>query len=60
LNSTIASDRVREKELQERIANLLAKEAQLNERKKKVQTQIDELADKMGKISKIKSEMSSI
>ncbi len=60
LNTSIDSEREREKVLQEKIAALIAKEAQLNERKKKLQTQIDDLADRMGKVSKIKSEMSSI
>ncbi|HIG52107.1 TPA: hypothetical protein EYQ19_01665 [Candidatus Pacearchaeota archaeon] len=57
---SIGGDRKKEKELQQRIARLIEKEAKLNQRKKILQTKIDRVADKMNKISKIKSEMSDI
>ena len=59
-SSAIDVDRDLEKSLQERIARLLAKEARLNEKKKKLVTQIDQVSDKLNKVSKIKSEMSDI
>jgi len=49
-----------EKELQERIARLLEKEAGLIERKKNTQVKIDRLSDKLGKIGKIKLEMADV
>ncbi len=58
--SAIDVDREKEKELQNKIAALIEKEAQLNQRKKNLQTKIDRVADKMNKVSKIKSEMADI
>ena len=60
LDFAIGSDRTKQKELEERIARLIEKEAQLTERKKRMQSELDRVADKIGKISKIKSEMSNI
>lgn len=59
-SSTINFDREKEKELQEKIAKLIEKEAKLNQKKKELESKIDSVSDKMGKISKIKSEMSEI
>ena len=59
-SSAINVDRDMEKKLQQRIALLLEKETNLNHKKKLLQTKIDSVSDKMGKISKIRSEMSDI
>jgi len=53
-------DHQKEKELQKKIAALAEKEASLNQKKKGLQMKIDKLSDKLGKISKIKSEMADI
>lgn len=53
-------DRTKEKELQEKIARLMEKEASLNARKKKLESQIDTVSDKISKITKIESEMKDI
>lgn len=58
--SAIDSDRDKQKRLQQRIASLIEKEAKLNQQKKTLQTKIDRVADKVNKISKIKSEMSDV
>lgn len=58
--SAINVDRSKERELQQKIASLIDREAKLNQRKKSLQVKIDSLSDKLGKISKIKSEMSDI
>ncbi len=60
VTSVIDFDREKEKELQQKIASLLAKAASLTEKKKRLETQLDKLSDKMSKISKIKSEMADI
>lgn len=60
VSSAINVDRTVEKQLQERIARLNEKEAQLAGKKKKLQTNLDSIADKMNKVSKIKSEMSDL
>ena len=39
---------------------LIEKEAKLNQKKNNLQTKIDRVSDKLGKISKIKSEMADI
>ena len=57
---SIGGDRKKERELQQRIARLIEKEAKLNQRKKLLQTKIDRVSDKMNKISKIRSEMSDL
>ena len=59
-SSEVDRDRTKEKELQERIARLVEQEAHLSERKKKLQTSLDMVSDKMNKISKIKSEMTEL
>lgn len=56
----IDSDQESQKNLQKKIAILAEKEARLVEKKKSLQMKSDALTDKMGKISKIKSEMSDI
>src|SRR3989344_2301276 len=58
--SEIDNDRTKGKELQEKIARLAEQEAHLNEKKKKLQSSLDSVSDKMNKISKIKSEMSDL
>lgn len=60
ISSTLNVDRGKERELQERIAKLIEKEARLNEKKKSLQAKIDGVSDKIGKISKIKTEMADI
>lgn len=60
VGTAIDVDRSKERELQQRIAILIEKEAKLNQRKKNLQTKIDRVADKVNKISKIKSEMADI
>lgn len=59
-SSAIDVDRDRERELQQKIAKLIDKEAKLNQKKKNLETKIEKLSDKIGKISKIKSEMADI
>jgi len=59
-SSAIDVDREKERELQQRIANLLEREAELNKKKKNLQTKIDKVSDKANKISKIKAEMADI
>lgn len=58
--SNIDVDHGKEKELQEKIAKLIEKEASLNQKKKDLQTKIEKVSDKMNKITKIKSEMSDV
>lgn len=60
ISSAINVDREKEKELQQKIAKLIEKEAKLNQRKKNLQAKIDSVSDKINKISKIKSEMGDI
>ena len=59
-SSAIDVDRRAERELQKKIARLIERESRLNQRKKKIQTKIDRVADKLNKINKIRSEMSDI
>ena len=60
VSSSIEVDRDREKELQRKIAQLIEKEAKFNDKRKHLQMKIDDVSDKITKISKIKSEMSDI
>ncbi len=60
ISSDMDVDRVKERELQEKIAKLIEREAKLNQEKKNLEVKIDKIADKIGKISKIKSEMSDL
>ncbi len=60
VSQTLDVDRVKERELQEQFASIVEKEARLNERKKNLQTKIDNISNKMVKMSKIKSEMSDV
>tara|TARA_Y100000034_G_scaffold20974_2_gene24075 strand:+ start:1068 stop:1421 length:354 start_codon:yes stop_codon:yes gene_type:complete len=52
--------RQQERALQQRIARIIEKQARLNQRKKSLQVKIDRDADKINKISKIRSEISDI
>ncbi len=60
VSSAIEVDHDREKELQRKMAQLIEKEAKLNDKRKHLQMNIDDVSDKITKISKIKSEMSDI
>jgi len=60
ISSDMDVDRGKERELQEKIAKLIEREAKLNQEKKNLEVKIDKIADKIGKISKIKSEMSEL
>jgi len=60
ISTAINVDRSKEKELQEKIAKLIQREASLNERKKKLESDIDRLSEKINKVSKIKAEMKDI
>lgn len=60
ISSAIDVDRDLEKQFEEKIARLLEKEATLNQKKKKAQLSIDQVSDKLNKVSKIKSEMSDL
>ncbi len=60
VSSSINVDRNMEKQLQEKLARLNEREAQLTGKKKKLQTNLDSIADKINKVSKIKSEMSDL
>lgn len=58
--SAIEVDREKEKQLQEKIAKLIEREAGLNQKRKIIQSKVDKVSDKLNKITKIKSEMSDI
>ncbi len=60
VSSAINIDRKLEKQLQHKIANLVEKEAELNQQKKNLQTKIEKISDSLSKISKIKSEMADV
>jgi chromosome segregation ATPase len=60
VSSAVNIDRNVEKQLQEKIARLSEREAQLSGKKKKLQTNLDSISDKMNKVSKIKSEMADL
>jgi len=60
VSSAINVDRQMEKELQQKVARLIEREANLNQRRKNLQVKIDRAADKMSKITKIRSEMADI
>ncbi len=60
ISGAINVDRSKEKELQERIAKLIQREASLNERKKKLESDIDRVSEKINKVSKIRAEMKDI
>lgn len=59
-DSSIEKDRELIEELQKKVADLMKKEAELGDKKKVLQTKADKAADKISKISKIKSEMGDI
>jgi len=59
-DSGLELSRRAERRLQERIAELLEKEASLKEKKKKVTQSEETLSDKLLKIQKIKSELSDV
>ena len=60
VSSSMDVDRSEEKKLQQKIAKLVEKEASLGQKKKKIEAKIDSISDKVGKISKIRSEMSDL
>lgn len=60
ITSTMEGDHKKEKELQDKIAKLIEKEATLNQKKKGLQNKMDKVADKINKIEKIRSEMSDV
>lgn len=57
---SLQSSRNQERALQQKIAQIIEKQARLNQRKKNLQVKIDRDADKINKISKIKAEISDI
>lgn len=59
-SSNISQNRQKELALQKVLANLAEKEARLQEHKKELQSKSDKVSDKLGKISKIKSEMKDL
>ncbi|MDP4039575.1 MAG: hypothetical protein Q8P57_03280 [Candidatus Pacearchaeota archaeon] len=59
-SSSLETSRAQERALQQRIARIIEKQASLNQKKKTLQVKIDRDADKINKISKIKSEISDI
>lgn len=60
VSNAIEVDHTLEKELQEKIASLMEKEAKLTERKKRIAGDLDKVSDRIGKVSKIRSEMSDL
>lgn len=60
VSSAIDVDHEMESNLQKRLAGLMEKEGRLNKKKKALQGRIDNVSDKVNKISKIRSEMSDI
>ncbi|MEK6871995.1 MAG: hypothetical protein AABX16_03780 [Nanoarchaeota archaeon] len=60
LDCTVEKAHLKEEELKNKIAKLLEKETRLTENKKSTQIKIDRLSDKLGKIEKIKYEMSDV
>jgi len=60
IDKSVENAQASEKAFQEKIAKLLEKEARLTEKKKSNQVMMDRLADKLGKIEKIKSEMADV
>ncbi|MEK6858336.1 MAG: hypothetical protein AABX53_00285 [Nanoarchaeota archaeon] len=60
VSMAIDVDRELERELEQKIASLMEKEAKLGEKKKKLSTDIDRVSERLGKVSKIKSEMADV
>ncbi len=60
VSSDIDMERQREKEYEQKIGELIEKEAGLKKRKSEIESKIDKVNDKMGKMSRIKSEMRDI
>ena len=60
IDLNLESSREKERELQEKIARLAEKEANLKQKKKKISSDTEELADRLSKIEKIKSELGDI
>jgi len=56
----VESARELERKLQEKLSQLLREETKLYEHKRNTQKEIGELSDKLGKIKKIKSEISEV
>lgn len=59
-SSNISENRQKELALQKVLANLAEKEAKLQEHKKELIGKSDKVSDKLGKMSKIKSEMKDL
>ncbi|MEK6792470.1 MAG: hypothetical protein AABX96_03130 [Nanoarchaeota archaeon] len=59
-SANISESRQKELALQRLLASLAEKEANLAEHKKSLESKSDKIADKLGKMSKIKSEMKDI
>ena len=60
VSSDIDVERQREKEYEQKVGELIEKEAGLKKKKSEIESKIDRVNDKMGKMSKIKSEMREI
>jgi len=57
---SLEASKIQERALQQKIARIIEKQAKLNQDKKSLQVKIDRDADKINKMSKIKSEMVDI
>ncbi len=57
---SISESRKKELAMQKLLANLAEKEARLQEHKKELRGKSDKVSDKLGKMSKIKSEMKDL
>ncbi|MCX6748172.1 MAG: hypothetical protein NT076_01060 [Candidatus Pacearchaeota archaeon] len=60
LDLNVDSARMQEQDLQKKIADLVKKEAKLNERKKFVEGKQDVLSEKLSKVKKIKYELEEV
>lgn len=60
LDFDVVQAREMEKELQRKISDLLEKEAVMTEKKKNVQTRMDRIADKLGKVKKIREDLENL
>lgn len=60
IDTGISSSERTEKELKDRIARLIKKEANLNEKKKGIEAKQDAVSEKLGKVKKIKYELESV
>ncbi len=60
ISGSMKNARKLEQDYQEKIARLVEEEAKLHAKKENLRTQLEKVSDKLGKISKIKSEMSDV